>query len=299
MKKEVLGTLLAILAAVISGIAIPVNKIFVVNLDPTVFTAIRAVIIGVAFFIIASFKSKFNYKKFNKVSWRYLLSIAVIGGAFAFILFFNGLSLTTASRGAFLQKTLPLYVIILAFVFLKEKITKKYVIAIFLMVIGTLVLYFAKISPSEFWKNPSMGDILIIAATFLWAVENVIAKKAMIKGETNFVVSFARMFFGGLIIFGVLILMGKYNLLLELKAYQIINILVSTAILFGYVFCWYWSIKLINVSKASVILLLAPVVSIIFGVLMLNEPIPPMQLVGSAIILIGAYFIFRVRSEFY
>ena len=49
MKKENLGTILAIMTAIVSGIAIPVNKIFVVDLDPMIFTALRALIIGIIF----------------------------------------------------------------------------------------------------------------------------------------------------------------------------------------------------------------------------------------------------------
>lgn len=124
------------------------------------------------------------------------------------------------------------------------------------------------------------------------------AKEAMIKGENNFVVSFARMFFGGLILFSVLILAGNYSLLLNISTEQMFNISISTIILFAYVFCWYWSIKLINVSKASTILLLAPVISLILGLVFLGEPVPMMQLVGSALILVGAYFVVRSRSEF-
>jgi drug/metabolite transporter (DMT)-like permease len=76
-----------------------------------------------------------------------------------------------------------------------------------------------------------------------------------------------------------------------------INIAISTAILFGYVFCWYYSIKMINVSKASTLLLLAPIISLILGVLIFNEPTPVLQLLGSALILIGTYLVIKVKSE--
>jgi drug/metabolite transporter (DMT)-like permease len=297
MKNENIGTLLALLAAVISGISIPANKLFIVNLDPTVFTAIRAVIIGTIFFFISLYQSKFDLKNFKKVSWKYLFAIAIIGGVFAFLLFFNGLKLTTAGRGAFLHKTLPLYTVILAFFFLKEKITKKMIYALAIMFIGIIALYFSQINPAELWMNPSLGDLLIIGATFLWAIENIIARKAMIKGETNYIVSFARMFFGGLILFGFVLLFGKFNVLLTLSIEQWTNILISTGLLFGYVFFWYWSIKKINVSKATTLLLLSPVVSLILGILMFSEPLPLFQLIGSALILVGAYFVVGVKSE--
>lgn len=298
MRKETLGTILAMTTALISGLAIPVNKIFVVDLDPTVFTAVRALFIGIIFFVLASFQSKSKHKKFKKVPWKYLIAIGVVGGSFAFLMFFTGLKLTTAGRGAFLHKTLPLYITIFAFLFLKEKVSQKQVLALALMFIGTILLYSAQISSSGFWLNPQLGDLLVIGATVLWAIENTIARKVMIKGESNFVVSFARMFIGAIILFAIVILQDKVGLLLALTTQQIINLTISIAILFGYVFSWYWSIKLINVSKASTLLLLAPVISLILGIIIFSEPIPNLQLLGSALVLIGAYVVINVRSEF-
>ncbi len=296
MKKETAGTILALLTAFISGLAIPANKLFVVDLDPTVFTAIRALVIGIVFFIFASLQSK--RKKFKKVPWGYLLAIAIIGGSFAFLMFFTGLKLTTTGRAAFFHKTLPFYITIFAFLFLKEKINQRQALALVVMLIGCTFIYYSKISPSGFWSDPSLGDLLVVGATVLWAVESTIARKIMTKGESNFVVSFARMFIGGIILFAIVILQDKIGLLLALTTQQIINLTVSIAILFGYVLGWYWSIKLINVSKASTLLLLAPVISLILGVIIFNEPVPNLQLLGSALILIGAYFIVKIKSKF-
>ncbi|OGI12400.1 hypothetical protein A3K64_01045 [Candidatus Micrarchaeota archaeon RBG_16_36_9] len=297
MNKSNIGTLFAIIAAIISGFSIPLNKIFVVNLDPTIFTAVRSLLIGIIFFLISFYSSRFNFKNFKKISWKYLILIAIVGGSFAFLLFFNGLKLTTSGRGAFLQKTMPLYITVLAFIFLKERISKKYLYALFLMFIGMLTIYLSQIPVSELWSNPSFGDVLIIGATFLWAVESVISKKCMIKGENNFVISFARMFFGGLILFAIVLLLGKLDLLLSLEMEQVINIIISTLILFGYVLFWYWSIKMINVSKASAFLLLSPAISLLLGALMLGEPIPILQLIGCALIVVGSYLLTNVKNE--
>jgi drug/metabolite transporter (DMT)-like permease len=85
---------------------------------------------------------------------------------------------------------------------------------------------------------------------------------------------------------------------LSLSLQQMANIGISTLVLFGYVLFWYWSLKMINVSKASILLLISPVISLAVGALILSEPVPILQLVGSAIILIGAYVVSKVRSEF-
>nr|MBA4405225.1 hypothetical protein [Nanoarchaeum sp.] len=294
MNKEAKGTIFAIIAAVISGISIPINKIFVVSLDPMAFTAIRSLIIGIIFFILIKLKKE-NFK--IKLNAKYLALIAIIGGAFAFLLFFTGLKLTTAGRGAFLHKTLPIFVVIFAFIFLKEKINKKHLYSILIMFLGIFIIYYSDIVPTQLWSNPSLGDLLVIGATVLWALENVIARKVMIKNGGNFIVSFFRMFFGGIIILAFVLLMGRTEVLVSLNAQQLINISISTAILFGYVFFWYWSIKLINVSKASILLLLSPVISLLLGVIIFNEPVPATQLIGSALILMGAYLVSNVKSE--
>lgn len=300
MRKETFGTILAFTTAIISGFAIPINKIFVVKMEPVVFTALRALIIGLVFFLLATFHSlRFSKEiSFRKIPWKYMISIGLIGGGLAFLLYFTGLKLTTAGRAAFIHKTLPLYITILAFLFLKEKISRKQIIALMLMFSGTVLLVSAKINPAVLWSNPSFGDILAITATFLWAVENVISRKAMLNGSTNFAVACARMFIGSLFLFASVLILGKTDALLSLTEQQVINVLISTAILFGYVFTWYWSIKLINVSKASTILLLAPVISLILGAVWLGEPVPEIQILGSALILIGAYFVAKVESKF-
>jgi drug/metabolite transporter (DMT)-like permease len=297
VKNELLGTILAILTAVVSGFSIIANKVFIVDLDPAIFTFIRALFIGIFFFIISSFECKFDYKKFKKVSWTYLIVIGLIGGAIAFLFFFTGLKLTTGGRAAFLHKTLPIYATILAFIFLKEKITKKQVYALIVMLIGLILIVSSEINPSMFWTDPSTGDMLVIIATILWAIESVIAKRAMIKDESNFVVTFARMFFGAIFLFSIAVSWDKVYLLYYLTPYQIFSIFVSTMLLTYYVLLWYLSIKFINISKATTILLLAPVISFVAGVVVWNESFSYLQILGSGLILVGGYIISKIKSE--
>lgn len=289
--NEIRGTLLVLLTAFISGIAIVINKFFVVKIDPLLFTATRALFIGIIFFLISFYFSR-SKGKFKQTSWKYLILIGIIGGSLAFWLFFSGLKLTTSGRAAFLHKTLPIYALVLAFIFLKEKITKKQLIAMSIMLLGLLLIEFTKISPEI-----RIGDILVLSATALWAIENTLAKKAMLNKESNWVVTFSRMFFGSLILFAIIFLTGKTNLLLSLTSQQILYIFISGIFLFLYVFTWYWGLKYINLSKASTILLIAPVISLILGIIWLGEQIFTLQIIGSALILIGAYFVVKVKSE--
>ena len=297
MKNGTKGILFALITAVISGFAIPVNKIFVVGIDPTVFTAVRALIIGTIFFLLASYKSKFKFSEFRKVQWKYILGIGIIGGGLAFLFYFTGLSLTTGGRAAFIHKTLPIYVTILAYIFLKERVSRKQSLGMLVMLGGLFALMSATINPATFWTDPATGDILVLFGTILWGIENTLAKKAMNKGEGNFIVSFGRMFIGGVLLMAIVVLLGKIDILLTLSQQQIINLFISTGILFGYVFFWYYSIKFINLTKASFILLISPVISTFLGVFWFNEPLPMLQILGSALILAGLLFILKSESE--
>ncbi len=298
MKRETKGTLLAVMTAIISGFAIPVNKIFVVGLDPTVFTAVRALIIGTIFFLLASWKSGLEYSRFRNVPWKYLLAIGIIGGGMAFLLYFTGLKFTTGGRAAFIHKTLPIYVTIFAYIFLKERVSRKQSLGLLVMLAGMFMLMSARVDPSLFWQDPSFGDLLALFGTILWGVENTIARKALLKGEGNLVVSFGRMFIGGAFLMSVVVLLGKVNVLLSLSIHQVANLFISAGILFGYVFTYYWSIKLINVSKASAILLFAPVISALLGIFWFGEPLPLLQAAGSGLILAGSVFVLKAKSEF-
>lgn len=291
-SKEFFGTFLVILTAIFSGFNIVANKFFVETIDPLVFTAMRALLIGTIFFFISFFIAKNKKQKFKKTSWKKLFLIGIIGGSIAFWLFFTGLKITTAGKAAFLHKTLPLYAAIFAFFFLKEKISKKLLISLAVMLCGLIFMSFSKIS---FGLN--LGDLLVIAATVLWALEYTISKKLMLKKESNWVITFSRMFFGSLILIAIIILTGKTSEIINLNSSQIIYILVSGFLLLLYVLTFYWGLKHINLTKASTILLLAPVISLILGIALLGETASLMQLIGSALILIGAFFVIKSKSE--
>jgi len=290
-KKEWIGTFLIILTAIISGIAVAVHKYFIMRIDSLVFTALRALFIGIIFLMLSLYFNR-HEKNFTKVSWKWLLLIGVLGGGFAFWMYFSGLKLTLASRAAFIHKTLPLWAGILAYTFLKEKITKRQLIAGVVMILGLVLMEVMSIG-----SEIRVGDMLVLGATILWAVENTIAKKVMMDKESNWVVTFARMFYGALILFAIILIVGKFHLIFELSRDQTLFVIISGILLFLYVLTYYWGLKHINLSKAATILLLAPVITLVLSMIWLDEKIVISQLIGSILILIGAFVIVRTKSE--
>lgn len=292
MSKETKGTLLVLLTAFISGFSLVANRFFVVQMDPVLFTAVRALIIGVVFFFISMKKKSINLKRLSSIPWDYLVIIGVIGGGLAFWMFFTGLKMTTSGRAAFLHKTLPLYTILFAYFFLKERVPRKLLFAMIIMLLGVSIMEYGDLG-----YYIRSGDFLVLLATVLWAVENTLAKMVLSERHSHWLVIFSRMFFGSLVLFSVFVFTNGLEGILQLNLQQVTNILISTTLLLGYVVSWYWGLSYINLSKASTILLLSPIITLFLGYSLLNENITTMQLMGSFLILAGALMSIRIKSE--
>src|SRR4030043_1493583 len=156
------GIILVMSTAVISGFAIFVNKLGVGEFNPYLFAFLKNFLVALLLVgLLLGLKEFKNLKKLTKKDWLILTIIGLVGGSIPFLLFFKGLSLTTAANGAFIHKTMFIYVAVLAAVFLKEKISNRLYFAGALLLIGNF--YFLNFLP----YGAREGDILIIAATIL------------------------------------------------------------------------------------------------------------------------------------
>jgi drug/metabolite transporter (DMT)-like permease len=250
------GLILVFFTAIISGFSIFINKYGVSVINPYIFTFLKNVSVALMLSgCILAFKEWKVLKTLSKKHWSLLFCIGLIGGGAAFLLFFKGLSLTSASQGSLIHKTMFIYVILIAAFFLKERIKKEMLIGALLLLLGNLLAL--KSLNISFGR----GDLYVLAATFLWAIENVISKYALrdLAGRT---VAWGRMFFGSLFILGYLFLSGQVSLIANLNYEQIIWVSITSALLFGYVMSWYSGLKYVSVSVATAILLLGSPITI-------------------------------------
>jgi drug/metabolite transporter (DMT)-like permease len=249
---------LVLSTAIISGISVYINSIAVKFSNPYVFTGVKNAIVGIVFLsLIVLFKEWKKLRELTRRDWKRLLMIGLIGGAIPFLLFFKGLTITTAAKGGFIQKTMFLYVALLAIAFLKEKMNKSFFIGLGALLFGNIL--FLGIKP----QGLNWGDGLIFIATLLWAVEIIISKKALADLPAN-IVAWGRMFFGAAFI--GLFLVNTHQLD-PLFAYNIVQwkwIAITSVFLMGYVFTFYHGLKSARASVATAVLAVgAPITSLI------------------------------------
>ncbi len=125
--------------------------------------------------------------------WFALAAIAVVGGSIPFVLFFEGLARASSVDAAFLQKTLVVWVALLAVPLLGERVGPWHIAAIGLLVAGLALL-----THDLTVLRPSVGELMVLAATLLWAVEIMIAKR-LLSDLPSLTVAMARMA-GGVVV---------------------------------------------------------------------------------------------------
>lgn len=296
MSKTHKGILLALATAAISGIANLVAKIGVTVADPFVHTTLRVSIVAVALTILLIVKYGLSeivgISRKNKIK---LLAIGVVGGGVPFLLFFVGLTKTTALTAALIHKTLYIWVAFLAIFFLKEKITFKQMIGYTVVLWGNLFLF--RGARITFGK----GELMILAATILWAIENVIAKSALSEVKPT-TVAWARLTIGAVVITTTTLFLGKGQLLTSLTMPQIITVLAGATTLFFYVVTWYTALSLAPATLVAALLVPATLITNVLTGLFINHTLTVPQIVHGVLVILGVsvivYFSHRVQVSF-
>jgi len=283
------GLLLVFSTAIISGFSIFINKYGVAINNPYVFAFLKNTLVAMLFIcLIFAAKERSLLRKLSRKQWGLLLLIGLIGGGIPFLLFFKGLALISAAQGSFIQKTMFLYVAILALVFLKEKMSKNFLAgAVLLLAANFLMLKGLSLSFGR-------GDLLVLAATLLWAVENVISKYTL-KNLPGNIVAGARMFFGSIFIAVFLLFSGQMSRVFTLGSAQIGWVAITAILLFGYNLTWYNGLKYVPVSVAAAILMLGSSITTLLTAISTGK-INSQDIFSGFLILAGLMIILNIKK---
>jgi len=212
-----------------------------------------------------------------------------------FALFFTGLAQTSAINGALIHKTLFLWVAFLAIPLLKEKMIWQQWIGIAVMFIGNL--FVGGFTGFEF----NTGEIMILAATILWAIENIIAKKAL-TDISSAVVGAARMTIGSILLIGYTAVSGNFFApIFTLTAAQWGWTVLTGVFLTGYVLTWYAALKRAPATYVATLLVPATLVTNLLSAVFVTHTLNGKTLTSGLFYVFGiftlVYFTFKSTSE--
>jgi drug/metabolite transporter (DMT)-like permease len=280
------GVALAFGAALISGLAIYLNAFAVKQLpDAAVFTTLKnavaaIILIGAALGLGAGR----DIRAIQRRRWPALIAVGVIGGGVPFILFFTGLAQASAPSAAYIQKTLFVWVGLLAVPFLGERLGIASLIGIAGLLIGQ-----ALVLPPDgiVWGT---GETLILVATLFWAVETILVKR-LLGSIPSQVVAVIRMTVGLVVLLGYLALSGKAGFLLTLSPLQSGWAALTGLILAGYVGTWFAALARAPASVVTSVLVLGAVATGILSAVSKGAAPSPTVVAGYVLIVAAAVVI--------
>lgn len=277
-----IGIGLAAVTALVSGVSVFVNASAVRAFgDPVLFTTLKNGVAAVVLTAIALAVTDGAPARVRSLAPRLLAGLAVIGvigGGIPFLLFFTGLANASAPAAALIHKTLFVWVAVLAAVLLRERLGGLQVGALAVLVVAQLLIL-----PADglAW---TAGEWMIAAATGMWAVEVIVAKR-LLRHVPSPIAAAARMGVGLVLLVGWVAVSGGLAGIGALGIEQWAWVLVTGGLLSAYVASWYAALRRAPASAVTAILTLgAPITATLQ--LVANGQVPgPTALAGHGAVL--------------
>jgi len=165
-NKNLHGHLFALTANVMWGLMSPIGKSALQEFSAISVTTFRMVGAAAAFWILSIFckQEHVDHRDMLKIFFASLFALVFNQGIFIF-----GLSMTSPIDASIVTTTLPIVTMIVAAIYLKEPITNKKVLGIFVGAMGALILIMSSQAASS-GNGSLIGDLLCLVAQISFSI---------------------------------------------------------------------------------------------------------------------------------
>lgn len=281
-KNKLTIWILILIVMILWGYAWVVMKQSLTYMGPLTFSSFRF-LTGTAtlFIIIWITRQHIPLKKYGKqLCIQGLLQTTIV---FTFVMI--ALQFVGAGKSSVLLYSMPIWSSILATLYLKERPSHFGWIGLLLGIVGLTIIIGMDFIIGQS-NSVIIGQILIIVASFAWAISNIYFRLHLLHLPKVAVTTY-QMFFGtlGLTIATVLF---EWRHPFEINAISIYYILFSGVIASALCFsAWYLLLSLVDIVTATISSMLVPVFGLLFSAIILNERITLNLAFGSFIIIVG------------
>lgn len=212
----------------------------------------------------------------------------MFGLEFACIYF--GMLYTDAARSVLFVYMSPFVVAVGAHLFLRgDRLNFLKTLGLVLAFMGIFVVFGGRPKTA----NPTMliGDILEIAAAFLWGATTIYIKKFMAEKVHPINTFLYQLFFSIPILLIVSILLEP-KWIYGVDPYIVASLFYQSVIVaFMSYFIWFKLIHEYSVSRLSAFTFFTPIFGVLFGILFLNEEFTPSLMVGLPLVSMGIFLV--------
>ena len=280
--------MLMVLSAFFWAGAFIAGKLSVPFIPVYTLTFLRFFIATFILFFVVKYKDKSNYK-LTKKDVPIFLFTGIVGLFGYHIFFFSALKYTTAINSSLIAAMNPIITTILCIFFLKDKITSKRAIGIFLSFAGVfLTITNANLSTMRS-LSLNKGDLLMLVAVCMWAAYSVFSKSVIHK-FSPLILTFYSFLFCTIFLIPFVIYDKPWMFIRSVPYYSFMAVIYMSifASVIGYL-VQQMSIKQIGPSKTSIFINLVPIFSIILSVTILKESMSTIKFFTAILIITGVY----------
>jgi len=284
----------ALFAVIVWGASFVATKVSLRYVSPITVIwlrfAIGVAVLGLAVAIRRQFKLP------DKNEWLYFSLLGFLGVTFHQWLQSTGLVTAQATTTGWIVASTPIFMAILGFLVLNEKLVWFQMLGIFLAATGVLLVVsrgdFSQLSTGNLGTP---GDFLVLLSAPNWAVFSTLSRRGLQK-QSAALMMFYVMSFGWL--FSSILFISSN------KIHEIPHIAQDgwAGILFLGIFCsgiayifWYDALQILSTAQTGAFLYFEPIITVMVASVILSEKLIPVTMLGGAIILIGVWLVSRTK----
>lgn len=235
----------------------------------------------------------------EKINWRKdglrLSLCALTGVAVNQLMFYKGISLTSAVNGSIIMTLTPILVLIWASILIKEKITRRKILGIIVGLIGAIIIIYQP--NSNLTSGSWSGDLLVLLNGTSYGCYLVIVKPLMAKYSPMTVVTWI------FTIGAAMVLPVGFH---EASLAQLSNFpphiwySVAFAIIGVTVIVYFlnaWTLVKVEASVVGAFIYLQPIFATLTAILFFDEVFLLRHLLASFFVFVGVWLVIRKRSK--
>ncbi len=283
----------AFLSAVFIGISTVFASEAARTVEPLIVASLTALISSIIIFSFLKLsRNKIqiisSVKRFPKEIFSIVLFRILLGN----VLLIYGLRLTNAMKAGFMLRIEPLFVLILASLFLRQKIKLKDVSLTIVLLIGAFLL--STSGNVSLFTSSQVGDILIILATLFFSYTYIPAKELSNSIKPLAANVITNLIGGSILLVVALLMFPVSSFLLSNYALLMIAGYIVTFYFIGLTL-WYDSLRKVRGWIVSYILSISALTTAIVAYFWLGQILTFIQIIGAIIILISSIYISKSR----
>lgn len=225
------------------------------------------------------------------------LFTGIVGMVGYHVLFFAAMNYTTAINSSIIRAIDPIITVIIAFVFLHQKVPFKQVLGILLSLLGVVLTLTGGDLASLAGMDLNRGDLYMLVAVLSWSVYGLYSKNRC-RGIPPVAITLYSFMVCAIVLIPFVLMEKPWEFLPEITLEAWLAVLFM--VIFSSGFAYYTqqiAIKEIGPARAAIFVNLVPVFSTILAVLMLGEELQPVKILTGLLIIAGVFICQRAGEK--